>query len=452
MAANNSLRRKSLLALCAKLALSTALCSGLAAPLQAQVASTVPDPYVNIDEHGVDLVTGRYSFTIAEGTAGQGEGRISLARDYGQSGIYGIRDNWSGTLQISGPSHAQVATVSLGNVSERFTRAGTSWISTKANGGTLEGDAFGGWTYRSADGVRIVYRRPEDLIPGTWDPSTQLGGPGCGSDANCGLPVEMTTPRGVIYSYNWSGIAQCTLNGQPYIPGGGWGGGLGDGDGGQLDCFAAYRLESITSNSSYAMQFEFESDQSTFNGGPPAPAYFNRKTVRFVDNSQSGCTPTNCSTVTYVRPASNVLEINNSLAGNWRITQNGNSLSIRKPGRAVDTLIIQRDASFRVISITDDSVTKTYTWGASGGNTVVSMTDPAGAAGQVISNPAVGRPSNVTDALSNNVVNIYDANNRLVRTTYPEGNYIEYTRDARGNVIQTTAVGKPGSGASVVAP
>ena len=54
----------------------------------------------------------------------------------------------------------------------------------------------------------------------------------------------------------------------------------------------------------------------------------------------------------------------------------------------------------------------------------------------------------LNQTLSNNVVNIYDANNRLVRTTYPEGNYIEYTRDARGNVIQTTAVGKPGSGAS----
>lgn len=196
------------------------------------------------------------------------------------------------------------------------------------------------------------------------------------------------------------------------------------------------------------MQFEFVSDQSTFNGGPAAPAYYNRKTVRFMDTSQPGCTSSNCSTVTYSRPASNIIEINNSLSGSWRITQNGTNLSIRKPGRTTDTLIVTRDTSLRVTSITDDGVTKSYSWGSSGGNTVVSMTDASGTDGQVVSNPVVGRPSTITNATSNSVVNTYDANNRLTRTTYPEGNYVQYSRDARGNVTATIMVGKPGSGAT----
>jgi RHS repeat-associated protein len=442
MAAYTRARSKTILAHCGKLSLTTVLCSGLAAPIHAQQTATTPDPFVNIDEHGVDLVTGRFSFEIVEGSAGHGEGGIALARNYGRSGIGALHDNWSGTLRLSGPSTALVATISLGNMSEKFTRSGSSWVSAKANGGTLVDDGQGGWTYRSAAGVRIVYQRPEAIITGIWDPSTQVAGPGCGSDANCGLPTEMAMPGGILYRYNWGGIAQCTLNGQPYVPGG-----FEGGDSGQLECFATYRLESVTSNSSYALQFEFDSDQSTFNGGPPAPAYYNRKTVRFIDTSQPGCTPSNCSTVTYARPTSNILEINNSQTGSWRITQNGTNLSIRKPGRTADTLIVTRDTSFRVTSISDDGVTKSYSWGSSGGNTVVNMSDASGSDGQVVSNPVVGRPSTITNALSNSVTNTYDANNRLTRTTYPEGNYVEYTRDARGNVTATTAVGKPGSGA-----
>lgn len=442
MAANSRARSRTVLALCGKLCLTTVLCSGLVAPAYAQVATTTPDPYVNVDENGVDLVTGKFSFNIVEGSTGESQGAIALARDYGQSGINGIRDNWSGTLTFTGSGTTQVATISLGSVSERFTISGTTWVSTKANGGTLAGDGQGGWIYRSAAGVRITYRRPEDIIGGIWDPSTQMGGLGCGGDTNCGLPTEMAMPNGVVYRYQWGGTAQCTLDGQPYIPGGGFG------EEGQLSCFAAYRLESITSNSSYAMEFVFESDATSFNGGPPSTGYFTRKSVRFIDTSLPGCTSSNCTTVTYARPSSNVLEINNSETGSWRITQTGNNLSIRKPGRASDTLVINRDASLRVTSLTNEGETKSYTWTTSGVNTVVTMTDPSGGDGQVISNPAVGRPSTVTNAANNSVVNTYDANNRLFRTTYPEGNYVQYTRDARGNVTETRAVGKPSGGAT----
>lgn len=444
MAVNSRARSRTILALCGKLCLSTILCSGLAAPAFAQVATTTPDPYVNVDENGVDLVNGKFSFNIVEGSTGESQGAITLARDYGQSGINGIRDNWSGTLTFTGSGISQVATISLGSVSERFSRSGTTWVSSKANGGTLTGDGQSGWIYRSAAGVRINYRRPEDIIGGLWDPSTQMGGPGCGGDANCGLPTEMAMPSGVIYKYQWGGTAECWLDGQPYVPGGG----LGGGEGGQPTCFAAYRLESITSNSSYAMEFVFESNASSSNGSPPPSGYFNRQSVRFIDTSLPGCTSSNCTTVTYARPTSNVLEINNSETGSWRITQTANNLSIRKPGRASDTLVINRDASLPVTSVTNEGETKTYTWTTSGVNTVVTMADPSGADGQVISSPTVGRPSTSTNAANNSVTSAYDANNRLIRTTYPEGNYVQYTRDARGNVTETRAVGKPNGGAT----
>jgi YD repeat-containing protein len=196
------------------------------------------------------------------------------------------------------------------------------------------------------------------------------------------------------------------------------------------------------------MEFVFESNAGSANGGPPPSGFFNRQSVRFIDTSLPGCTSSNCTTVTYARPTSNVLEINNSETGSWRITEDGNNLSIRKPGRASDTLIVNRDASLRVTSVTNEGETTTYTWTTSGVNTVVTMADPSGADGQVISNPSVGRPATVTNAANNSVTNTYDANNRLIRTTYPEGNYVQYTRDARGNVTETRAVGKPNGGAT----
>ncbi|MBV7266265.1 RHS repeat domain-containing protein [Erythrobacter ani] len=418
---------------------STFLSAGLAAPAVAQQTATTPDPYLNTEKHGVDLVTGRHYLDIVEGTIGPEEGGISLVRHYSGTGL---QDNWSGSINVSGST----ATVSLGKIAEKFVMQSGSWVSTKANGGTLVNNTQG-WTYTSPGGTKIVYRKPESfalLIP---DPNMQYGGPGCSSGTNCGLPIQVTRPNGVVYTISWEIPSSCWQNGQPFIPGG------GASEGGSYQCYAPFRMVSVKSNSSYAMVFKFETDQSSFNGGFPATAWFNRKSVTFVDTSQEACPGSTCSPsganwpkVTYSRPSSTVLEINNSQSGTWRITQGTSATSVRKPGRTTDSLVINRDAAGRVTSIVDDGETKSYSWGSSSGNTVVTMTDPDGNDGQVVSNPAVGRPGTITNAVGGEITNIYDANGRVERTTYPEGNYVQFTRDARGNITATTLVGKNGPG------
>ena len=409
---------------------STILFGGIAVPaLAQQQAAPTPDPYVNTDEHGVDLVTGRYYLDIMEGSIGPADGGLAMVRHYGAPGI---QDNWSGTLQISG----QTLTITLGKITETFVLQGGGWVSTKANGGTLSA-GFDQWIYRTASGTQITYKTPESLSFG--EGNAQVSGPGCLNGQNCGLPVQIVQPDGVQYDLNWEVPQNCYQNGQPILVGGG----LGGGDNGEIQCYSPFRLKSITSNSSYAMDFGFESNQSSFNGGFPAPAWYERKTITFSDRSQaSGSGPT----VTYSKPASNVIEIDNSQSGIWRITTNGRNLSIRKPGRTTDTLLVTRDTANRVTSISDDGEVKNYSWGSSGGNVVVDMTDASGNDGRVISDPFVGRPSSATNATGNMVTYAYDANERLILETYPEGNYTQYTRDARGNITQTVRVGKPGSG------
>ncbi len=430
---------------------STILWAGLAAPALAQQSASPADAYVATEEHGVDLVTGRFHLDIVEGQIGPQDGGISLVRYHGSNGL---QDNWSGLLTVGGST----ASVSLGKTSELFTLQSGNWVSNKANGGTLV-EISQGWRYTSAAGVAVTYRRLETLVQGLTDPSMEYSGPGCSSGSNCGLPIEIAEPSGVTYDLTWDVPSGCFQNGQPFIPGGGGGGigggfGGGEGEGQSYECYAAFRLKAVTSNSSYAMVFEFETSYANYSNGVfPSGSWFDRKSATFVDTSEEHCTPTNCSPtagqwpkVTYSRPSSNVLQISNSQTGDWRITQNANSTSIRKPGRTSDTLVVNRDGFARVTSLVNDGETKNYSWGSSGPNTVVTMTDPDGSDGQVVSNPSVGRPSTITNAVGSSITNTYDSFGRVTRTTYPEGNYIQYTRDARGNVTNTTIVGKSGSG------
>mgnify|MGYP000011695107 CR=1 FL=1 len=413
---------------------STILCAGLSAPIAAQKLAAPVEPWVATDENGVDLTNGRYYLDIVEGSIGSGDGAIAMVRYYGDTGL---QDNWTGTLQLS--NNGTVATVSLGKISEKFTDTGSGWVSAKANGGTLSG--YGGsWTYRSPQGVEITYNSPSSM---SFYPNTpsQYGGPGCSTDGDsCGLPVEVRRPNGVVYSLNWDLYTNCYQNGQPGLPGEGFGGGL---EGNAEDCYTPFRLFTVTSNADYTMLFTYETNQSNDHSGFPPQSYYNRKTVEFF-NTSSGPGSAGSQTVTYQRPASNVLVIANSQSGDWRITNNGANLSIQKPGRSSETLFVTRDSTNKVTSVTDDGATTNYSWSSSGGNTVVAKSDASGGDGQVVTNPSVGRPGTVTDARGASVTNTYYPSGLLQRTTYPEGNYVHYHRDARGNVTRTQIVGKTG--------
>lgn len=362
-------------ALCA----TTVLCGGMAAPALGQQQAVTPDPYVNTEEHGVDVVTGRFYLDIVEGRIGPEDGGIALVRYYGKSGL---QDNWTGILRLGSQAGQQTATIGLGKIAEKFVWQGGGWAPTKANGGMLVNTSEG-WQYTAPDGTRIDYSRPEHLGVGA-DPSTQYGGAGCPSSGECGLPISITQPSGAVYTLRWDVPVRCYRNGQPVRP---------DGSG-NYQCFGPIRMKSVMSNASYAMLIDFKSDQASYNGGFPAPDWFERDSITFVDTSQEVCNALGCGTVaptwpkvTYNRPSPGVLEINNSQAGNWRITNTTSGLSVRKPGQSADTLIITRSAAGRVTSITEDGETKTYSWTSSGGDMVVDMADADGTDGGVIFRP-----------------------------------------------------------------
>ena len=166
----NAPSKRALAARRAALCLSTILATGLALPAFAQSAAA-PELRRNNDEHGVDLTTGTYNLALVEGDIGNAGEGIKLVRYWGQAGF---KDNWSGDLRVTGTAGSQVATITFGNISAKFTQSGSSWTNTKADGATLTSSADANgmnlYTFKAANGTSIAYSSISSLL------TAQLGG------------------------------------------------------------------------------------------------------------------------------------------------------------------------------------------------------------------------------------------------------------------------------------
>ena len=425
------------------LLLTTILVSGLAAPAFAQSAPA-PEPYRANDEHGVDLATGTFNMDITEGSIGPASGGVVMKRYYGQSGY---QDNWSGDLRKTMEGATEVATITFGKISERFTKQGGVWIPAKGNGVTLvETSTDLEFTYKSASGQTIFYKSPL-LLGNPADPFAQnsidMPSVYCTTTnaVACGLPVENVEPGGEKYILTWHTPEYCTYDAEL-----------------NATCRRSYRLSDVRSSASYGVKIKYQSNQGPGAQGSPPPAWLSRATLKFIDLSQAYCDPTalDCDavtgtwpTVSYANPATNILEITNSQNGLTRIELTGTQIKIRRAGSAVDTTVANIGAGNKVTSITDDGETKSYVWATGpNGSPQVTTTDGAGATNVIRTQPVATtlRPLNETDGVGQVTAYIYDASGRVTRETRPEGDYINITYDARGNVTETRAVAKFGSG------
>lgn len=445
---------------------SSALATGIVSPALGQESAAAPEEYRNVDEHGVDLVTGTINIAIPEGRIGPEDGGVAMVRYYGQSGY---RDNWSGDLRKVSSGGQTSVIITFGGVSERFVQSGTAWVPEKANGATLVANtlAWYTFTYTAPDGTVVEYADPKAMA---WaSASAAIYGPSnyCNSSnaLSCGIPLSISRPDGVLYKLDWRVAKQCLGDGGdlPGVPD--LGGGLDPG--GEIICTVTYRLGDVRSNSSYAMKIKYANNADSLprlGGGtvPPQWTWWDRTGLKFLDLSQVSCAPlaTNCDnvagswpTVTYGYSSAgseHTTTISNSQEGTTTFTRGSGQVRLRRPGATSDTMVVTREttAPYRVTSVTQDGATKTYTWGTSGGNPAVTGTDGTGASETVVTSPTTPQPGTVSSGSAQPVNYTYDSNERLTRITYPEGNFVNFTHDVRGNVTQTLRRAKPGSGAA----
>ncbi|NIJ35374.1 RHS repeat-associated protein [Sphingopyxis panaciterrae] len=406
----------------------------LGVPSHVQAQDT-PEPYRNDDVYGVDLTTGSFNVKLPEGSIGPADGGVSMIRYHGKGGY---EDNWAGALYRNTVGGQQQIVITFGNISEKFTFVGSAWVAAKANGAMLTEVAHSDnynkeYRYRSADGTEIVFKSPPliaSLTETSGSVTYRCEDTGT-MTSNCALPVSVTQPDGQKLILDWDTIKRNMSVGQPQQ---------------ESDYIVYIRFAGASSASSYQFDVGYQTN-GPFLGAPPA-AWYVRTGTTFSDLTQT-MVPTDKPTATYSYPASNILEVTTASGEVWRFTRlsgYNRIIGIQRPGATSDTTTITYDANGKVASVTEDGVTKTYSWGTSGSNTVVNTTEGGTDTGQAVSNPAVGQPTTVTNGTSQTVTYQYDTAGRRTRTTMPEGNYVHTTYDARGNVTETRAVAKSGSG------
>lgn len=391
--------------------------TALVSPAHAQVATTNPERFLQMDENGVDLVTDTYVEPFTDGKIGSGEGAVSIV-----SGSWGD-DQWSGLIYETGSTMV----VQFGLTSDTFTLSGSTWVPTKANGATLaQTGGLGEWLYTASDGSKILYETydhvfsPNGEITGSPEPIT---GPQCGgaNAGTCGVPMSITRPDGMVFHLNWRFVDECSpknvfpcQNGTAY-----------------------FRFAGVTSSAGYGFTRNYVTDSP---GAFSAP-----QTNWFV---RTGETFSDGTTVAYSGPTNGVSTVTDSLGRVWTFTGEADgSTHIRRPGSSTDNIIVGDNTTNGTVPyVTKDGVTTNYSRTVNGTTSTIVKTDPLGHTKTIVADLNVGRVTAITDENGHTTSYAYDANGRLTKVTQPEGNYTQYTYDSRGNVTTTTQVAKAGSG------
>jgi RHS repeat-associated protein len=383
------------------LAVTTVLCSGLAAPAFAQSVSPHPNP----DANGVDLTDGTFNIQIPIASVGSGDAQIPLIAYAAQI------DNWTNitftkTNGVVGTGF--IYAITMGLKSDRFNGTGAELTSTVGSGAVL-GAGTDTAEYQMSDGTVIEFSNPTDESGGT----SNLCDPA--NTSNCILlPTTIRPKGGAPISLDWLVHANCNN-----VP-------IGE----PRDCTFSSRLASISNDAGYQISFSYASDTVPLHQNP-GPTWFQRTSA-----SLSGG-----GTVTYSGSPSGTSTITTPGGRTWQIT---GTAAVRRPGATSDTLTTSGSPGAR--TVTRDGVTTNYNYSVSGTTATMVVTDALSHSTTVVSDLNLRRPTQMTDANGKVTTYSYDSLGQPTEITYPEGNKVHYTYDGRGNVTETRLIAKPGSG------
>ncbi len=396
--------------------------SALPAPVLAQ--SAAPPLFNQADANGVDLFTGHFSFSMVEGSIGAGEGELSLVRNW--AGAAGWTDNWTGGLySVSTAGNADVI-VEFGNYSDRFTRSGATYTSTKADGATLTG-TLEGYLYTARDGTQITFRSAGSSTV------YLIAGPACQRSPTgaCAVPQSVRRPNGMTYTLNWDLAEHCTSFLEGFCVAG----------------FAFARFRGVSNSANYSLTINYATDMP--GGGEPVAHWFVRTNAQFTNLDDAPPSP---PTATYTAVSSTVTDVTGTGGQVWRFTNgsSGRLTGIRRPGAGSDTITIGYDGNGAVSSVTHAGVTTSYSRVISGTSGSMTVTDAASDQTIYSIDLTQGRITSLFNETSGTTTLGADDHGRRTFIQQPEGNSISIVYDARGNITQTRLRGKGGIGDDIV--
>lgn len=393
------------------LAITTALCTGLAAPAFAD------SPHPNLDANGVDLTTGEFSLRLPVASVGSGDAELALV-------IYSKEyDNWTGfASRQQSSAGGDFISIDLGPQYDTFKSTDGYATSIRGTGATL---SFSGSEviYRTRDGTTIVFGDPIGAGSGggLCDTSTA---------ANCTrLPISITRRNGMAVSFDWNIHEVCT---RPINP---TGEPMPDDE---PVCTYSWRLGGVSNSAGYSIGYSYAAGAAPSNQHP-SPAWFQRTgaTLNGVGSTR---------TVTYANPSANLFTVTTPGGKTWRITNSGSLIvGVQRPSASSDTTVVSY-SGINPTSVTKNGVTTNYSYGMSGTTATMVVTNAQSHQSTIVSDLAIFRPTSVTDALSRTTTMAYDSIGRPTEITYPEGNKVQYSYDARSNLTETRLKAKPSVG------
>ncbi|MEO6247140.1 MAG: RHS repeat-associated core domain-containing protein [Sphingomicrobium sp.] len=414
-------RRVSLLPAKRLFSLAALLSIALAAPSHGQSAGPVASPptRLNIDQNGVDVVSGTFDIQQTDVAIGPPTGGLQYVRTSRGSGWL---NPYFGTIKVSGSQRI----VSIGGQSTTFTLTGSVYVSDQGTGATL--------AYNSSTLI-YTYTTPNGVVA-TFEPliNTKVQ-----YTAYAATLTKLKYPSGLELTMTYRFQNNCVRVGSIC-------------DGGATKRVA--RLQSANSNTGYQLKFEYAYNPSDT---PPfdvdlLDSWYQLTSVTGLNNAVEYCAPSS-SVCTYVNSwpkaqyTTDGLQVTDPLNRVTKYTKVASRITaVRRPSSATDNLTLSYDANARVATFSDGAGGWTYGYSDVGNVRTTTVTDPAGHNRIIVSDLTLLRPTAITDELGRTTNYQYDANGRVTRVTLPEGNYTSFTYDARGNETQATSVAKAGSG------
>lgn len=394
----------------------------IAAPAAAQTPPP-PNPS-NIDERGIDLISGGIVSGGSDVAIGPADHRgIGVSRQW-------VKTGWrhANVPTMSGSTTNPI--VSFGGSSIPFKTVGGVYVPEFPDGSTLSSDRT---TFTGSDGTVIEFGHNGVTF------AYSLG------DVGLMIGKKVTYPDGTIWTYHYK-IAERVESGTVCGP---YGGGCST----WSTTWYAGRLSSITTSAGYQVKYTYAANDTGVVG-----LYFQITKATAINNAVEYCNPAaDACTLANAWPEATYADwtgggyissvtMPGSATTTYSYNVSGALSGIRPPGAAANTVTFGYTGS-KVTSVTAGGGTWSYSYGASS----TTVTDPLSqprtinftSAGLVTSAVAGGQTTSYT------YCGVSEPNcpqNLLKRVTAPEGNYVQYTYDARGNQTSATAVAKPGSG------
>ncbi|PVM90326.1 RHS repeat domain-containing protein [Caulobacter endophyticus] len=402
--------------------LSALLCassclSGVAFAQTSFPAAPLPPIRTEIDERGVDLMSGTFNLSETLLSIGQPEaGGLALTR---KGGV--LSNGYIGQVLPGGNG----VRIFAGSNAETFTLANGVYTSDQGTGSTLT-LANGVYTYTLPNGLEIRYLTSmAHNITGT---------------PTLALMSTITMPDGNVETIHYRAVRTV----------------VGTGPGGPAFPLM-YRIQSVTSSGGYQLKYTYG-----FNGGSEsqivsaldAGAWRTPIGYTAINNAVDYCAPTaDACNFTQTWPSVTISggTVTDALgrATTYDLKTAANQTStITAPSGAVTTIV--NDASGRVKTWSNG--VSTWTYGYSDLNNTsnilrtTTVTSPTGETRTVVSGLAtVTVISDMNNAFTGMAYQ-YDTKGRRIRATASESDAVTYEYDARGNVTLMTFIPKPNSG------